>query len=258
MINKALLENYRIKLETQSASEVLAWAKEIFGDKQILATSLGAEDQVLTHLIDKNDLGIRAFMLDTGRHFEETYELLQRTRAAYAVDIELYFPETAAVEAMVREHGPYSFRKEIALRKQCCGIRKIQPLKRALEGKRAWITGLRRDQATTRQALDVIEWDESNGLLKINPLWNWSEADVWNWIRDHNVPYNALHDKQFPSIGCAPCTRAIEPGEDVRAGRWWWERPEQKECGLHWVDGRPVRIKQAEAAPQPLFEEVGS
>ena len=199
----------------------------------VFASSFGAEDMVLLDLIARASLPIRVFTLDTGRLPQETHELIDRARAAYRVDIDVYAPRTEAVEAFVREHGSNGFYRGVGLRQQCCGIRKGEPLRRALAGAGAWITGLRRAQGVTRQAIELEQYDTTHGLAKFNPLADWSEDDVWAYLRVHRVPWNALHDRGYPSIGCAPCTRAIEPGEDVRAGRWWWERPDQKECGLH-------------------------
>lgn len=248
------IESETKMLRHLSAAGVLAWASKTFGKQVVLATSLGAEDQVLTHLIDAEHLDMDAFMLDTGRHFEETYLLLEQTKARYAVDVRLLFPDYSKLEPILDANGPNFFRHNISNRKQCCGIRKLEPLKRALVGRKAWVTGLRREQGQTRGKTDVLEWDEANQLVKINPLWRWSEAEVWRFIRQNQIPYNALHDQGFPSIGCAPCTRAIKPGEDVRAGRWWWEQPEQKECGLHWVNGKPVRANQHNQTQSQLEE----
>lgn len=200
----------------------------------VFANSLGAEDMVLTDLIARNQLGIRIFSLDTGRLPAETYTLLQKAGETYPdAPIQVYFPATAATESWVNQHGINAFYQSIELRKQCCHIRKIEPLQRALAGNKAWITGLRAQQSTTRTELKEQEYDAGNGLEKFNPLIDWSEKEVWEYIRANKVPYNELHDKHYPSIGCAPCTRAISMGEDVRAGRWWWENPETKECGLH-------------------------
>ena len=203
----------------------------------VFANSFGAEDMVLTDLICKHAPTIGLFSLDTGRLPEETYQLMQQTTAhygaKYGIGIQAYFPEAAAVEAYIRAHGPNAFYDSVELRKRCCQIRKVAPLKRALQGKKAWITGLRREQAPTRKDLADTEWDADNQLRKFNPLIEWTNSDVWAYIRHFDVPYNALHDKHYPSIGCAPCTRAISVGEDIRAGRWWWENPESKECGLH-------------------------
>lgn len=176
---------------------------------------------------------MRIFTLDTGRLYQEVYDLLDKTQARYSHKIEVYFPDTAAVEQMVNEHGINLFYDSVEKRKLCCHIRKTQPLKRALKGCKAWVTGLRKEQSVTRTNLQTVEWDELNGLIKINPLLDWTEKQLRDFIDQHHIPYNPLHDQGFPSIGCQPCTRAIQPGEDVRAGRWWWERPDQKECGLH-------------------------
>ena len=199
----------------------------------VFANSFGAEDVVLTDLIAKHAPGIAVFTLDTGRLPEETYRVMEKILDRYHIPIQPYFPERPAVENYVAKHGPNAFYDSIELRKECCRIRKVEPLKRALAGKRAWITGLRREQAPTRRDLQESELDKDNGLQKISPLLDWSEQDVWAYIRQFQVPYNELHDKHYPSIGCGPCTRAIAVGEDIRAGRWWWENPETKECGLH-------------------------
>jgi phosphoadenosine phosphosulfate reductase len=197
------------------------------------ACSFGAEDMVLIDLIARHYPGIAMFTLDTGRLPEETYSLMRKVADRYGVHVPVYFPESAAVEAYTARNGPNGFYDSVELRKKCCHIRKVEPLKRALSGKRAWITGVRRDQALTRKDLAVSEFDAGNGLQKISPLLDWSLSDVWAYLKQFDVPYNVLHDKGYTSIGCAPCTRAITPGEDVRAGRWWWEDPENKECGLH-------------------------
>ncbi|WP_371324959.1 phosphoadenylyl-sulfate reductase [Dechloromonas sp. ZY10] len=197
------------------------------------ANSLGAEDMVLTDLILKHKLPIQIFSLDTGRLPPETYDLMGAVEKHYKTQLTVFFPRADDVELYVRNQGINGFYDSVTLRKACCAIRKVEPLKRALAGKRAWITGMRAEQAATRGNLAVQEYDEGNGLEKFNPLASWSEKEVWTYIKENNVPYNALHDKFYPSIGCAPCTRAISPGEDVRAGRWWWENPESKECGLH-------------------------
>lgn len=202
----------------------------------VFANSFGAEDMVLTDLIGRNFPDISMFTLDTERLPEETHSLMKEVEDQYNIEIKIYFPESVAVEKYVVENGLNGFYDSIAQRKACCFMRKVEPLKRALKGKRAWITGLRRDQALTRKDLEESEFDADNGLQKISPLLNWSLSDVWAYIKDFNTPYNALHDKGYSSIGCAPCTRAITLGEDVRAGRWWWEDPETKECGLHLKD----------------------
>jgi phosphoadenosine phosphosulfate reductase len=214
--------------------DVLRQAVKEFGAKSItFANSFGAEDMVLTDIILKNELGIEIFSLDTGRLPTETYDLMAETEKHYNTKLNLYFPQAQTVEFYVKNHGVNAFYESIELRKSCCHMRKVEPLQRALKGKSAWVTGMRAAQATTRASLPVREFDESNKLEKYNPLSDWTEQEVWAYIRLHNVPFNALHDQFYPSIGCAPCTRAIAAGEDVRAGRWWWEDPANKECGLH-------------------------
>jgi phosphoadenosine phosphosulfate reductase len=202
----------------------------------VFANSFGAEDMVLTDLIGRNFPNISMFTLDTERLPEETHSLMKEVEDRYNIETKIYFPESVAVKKYVVENGLNGFYDSIAKRKACCFMRKVEPLKRALKDKRAWITGLRRDQALTRRDLEESEFDADNGLQKISPLLNWSLSDVWAYIKDFNTPYNALHDQGYSSIGCAPCTRAITLGEDVRAGRWWWEDPETKECGLHLKD----------------------
>ncbi|MDR1996339.1 phosphoadenylyl-sulfate reductase [Azonexus sp.] len=216
-------------------AQVAALLHEIAEDwsPAVFANSLGAEDMVLTDLIVKHKLSIEIFSLDTGRLPLETYDLMAEVQKHYGLKLKIYFPQASAVENYVRDHGINAFYDSVALRKACCHIRKVEPLRRALAGKRAWITGLRAEQAATRGNLAVHEADESNGLEKFNPLADWREKEIWTYIQHNGVPYNALHDKFYPSIGCAPCTRAITPGEDIRSGRWWWETPESKECGLH-------------------------
>lgn len=204
----------------------------------VFANSFGAEDMVLTDLIARHALGIGIVSLDTGRLHQETYDLMQETADHYGIRIKVFFPRHELVEDYLAERGPNAFYDGVELRKQCCNIRKMEPLKRALSGRKAWITGLRREQSPTRSDLAVSEFDVANGLQKFNPLLDWSLIDVWSYIREHGVPYNALHDRGFPSIGCAPCTRAVTVGEDIRAGRWWWESPATKECGLHVAAAR--------------------
>lgn len=201
------------------------------------ANSFGAEDMVLTDLIVGDKLPIEIFSLDTGRLPAETYTLMGEVEQRYGTRLKVFFPDSASVENFVRSHGINAFYDSIELRKACCGVRKMEPLRRALAGKKAWITGLRAAQSVTRSGLPLREFDQGNGLEKLNPLSDWSETEVWAYIRINEVPYNALHDQFYPSIGCAPCTRAIALGEDVRAGRWWWEDPETKECGLHAKKG---------------------
>lgn len=197
------------------------------------ANSFGAEDMLLTNLLCRHAPGIEIFSLDTGRLPAETYRLMQHAMRHYHISIRVYFPDYHAVEEYVRSNGPDAFYESAELRKRCCHIRKVEPLRRALHGKQAWITGLRREQSPARRDLQIEEWDADHGLLKFSPLLDWSQDEVWACIRHFGIPYNELHDKHYPSIGCAPCTRAITVGEDIRAGRWWWEDPQGKECGIH-------------------------
>lgn len=222
------------RFKEASAEQVLAYATETFGDQLAFACSLGLEDVVVVDLLSRLPKPPRIFFLDTGRLNPETYDTLAALRERYGLAIETYFPRFEAVEAFVNSHGPNAFYESLDLRKACCAIRKLEPLSRALAGANAWITGLRSDQAATRTGLERFEIDNAHGgILKINPLADWTLERTWAHVRAHEVPYNAMHDQGFPSIGCAPCTRAIAPGEDIRAGRWWWESPEHKECGLH-------------------------
>lgn len=235
------LEQWRETLENMPPEMILAWAVETFGQKLILGSAMGPEAQILTHFIASEKLGIPVFTVDTGRVFEETYDLISRTNQQYNMRIRVFFPDQDDVETLAHRLGPNPFLNSVEDRKECCAMRKVFPLERALEGMDAWITGLRRDQSITRGRARVIEWDAKHGMVKINPLVNWSSEQVWSFIKTHNVPYNELHDKGFPSIGCKPCTRATQPGEDIRAGRWWWEEAEHRECGIHIVDGRVMR-----------------
>lgn len=230
---KTEIDKWNKQLANSSAEEIIAFFTSKFIDKIALSTSLGLEDQVLTEIVSRISPDTEIFTLDTGRLFPETYDLIDLTSKKYKKPIKVYFPDSKDVEEMVAEKGINLFYDNIENRKLCCGIRKIKPLKRALKGLDAWITGLRREQSVTRTNMNIVEWDEGNNLLKVNPLINWTEKDVWDYVEKNNVPYNKLHKKGFASIGCQPCTRAIEDGEDVRAGRWWWENPETKECGLH-------------------------
>lgn len=220
------------EIESSHLPEAIRLITALFPGDVVFSSSLGQEDQVLTDVIFKNDLPVKIFMIDTGRLFNETYELLDRTTARYKKPIQVYFPEAVDVEAFVAGKGINSFYESVENRKECCYIRKVIPLNRALKGAKVWITGLRAEQSNNRQQMPMIEWAEDKQLYKFNPLINWSYDEMIRYINEHNVPYNRLHDKGFISIGCAPCTRAIEPGEDARAGRWWWEAS-QKECGLH-------------------------
>jgi phosphoadenosine phosphosulfate reductase len=206
----------------------------LFPGKVKFSSSLGQEDQVLTDIIARNNIGITVFTLDTGRMFGEVYDTLERTQARYKIPVEVYFPQAEAVQQMVNEKGINLFYESVQNRQTCCGIRKVEPLNRALQGVQVWITGVRADQNAHRQSVPMVEWLADKKMYKINPLLHWTYEDVLQYIKKNNVPYNPLHDKGFISIGCAPCTRAIEEGEDPRAGRWWWEAS-HKECGLHLV-----------------------
>ncbi|MFW6350911.1 MAG: phosphoadenylyl-sulfate reductase [Bacteroidota bacterium] len=232
-MNREFAQELNEKLQNKSSVEILDYIASHYPETVKFASSMGAEDQVITHIIANLDSPVEIFTLDTGRMFPETYDLIEKTEARYKLKIRIFFPDAASVEKMVNEKGINLFYRSIENRKQCCGLRKIEPLKRALSGLDGWITGLRKEQSTTRINMQIVEWDENNKMLKFNPLFHWTEEQLWDYIKKNNVPYNVLHDKGFPSIGCQPCTRAVAPGEDVRSGRWWWENPETKECGLH-------------------------
>lgn len=220
-------------LAGKTEAESLAVLAELYPGEIVFSTSLGYEDQVITDLILSNKLDIKIFTLDTGRLFNETYMTLQKTNNRYDTKIEVMFPQTTAVENLLSTKGPLSFYDSIENRKECCAIRKVEPLNRALKGQKIWITGIRAEQSGNRQDMAQLEWDEAHQLFKFHPLLHWSLDQVKEYLKINNVPYNPLHDKGFVSIGCAPCTRAIMEGEDFRAGRWWWEDESKKECGLH-------------------------
>ena len=213
--------------------EGLAFLAEQFPNEIVFSTSFGLEDQAVTHLILANQIPISIFTLDTGRLFNETYSVWESTDERYNTHILPYYPKTTDIEEYVHKNGPLSFYRSVELRKECCHIRKVEPLGRALKGKTVWVTGLRADQSTARKDLPILEWDDTYQLFKYNPILHWTFEDTKAFIKAHNIPYNVLHDKGFVSIGCAPCTRAIKEGEDFRAGRWWWESNSKKECGLH-------------------------
>lgn len=219
--------------KNSTAEELLKDFLIEYKGKIALSSSLGIEDQVLTHMVCSIDKETKIFTLDTGRLFPETYDLIHRTNSRYGIRMQVYFPEASQVEKMVNTKGINLFYDSIENRKECCGIRKVVPLKRAFVDLQVWVCGLRREQSVTRKEMQPIEWDSVNNLIKLNPLIEWSESRVWDYIKMNKIPYNPLHDKGFPSIGCQPCTRSIMPGEDIRAGRWWWENPDTKECGLH-------------------------
>jgi len=227
------LEALTEQLAGKNEVESLRTLADLFPGEVIFSTSLGYEDQVITDLILANDIPIKVFTLDTGRMFSETYSVWKKTKDRYDTHIETYFPDQAAVEKLMTEKGPYSMYDSIENRKECCFIRKVQPLNRALAGNKIWITGIRAEQSQNRQGMTQLEWDGGHNLFKFHPLMDWTFAQVKEYVRDNNVPYNPLHDRGFVSIGCQPCTRAIQEGEDFRAGRWWWEDNSKKECGLH-------------------------
>ena len=240
-MKKVNIEKLNQEYSNASAEAVMAFAVERFGTEITLASSLGAEDQVLTHMYSTLTDELDVFVLDTGRLHQETYDVLDKTRTQYAFNYRVFFPNQEQIEAMVREHGPNHFYESVDYRKECCFIRKVEPLQRALKGYSAWITGIRRAQSIDRTTTPFFEWDSVNNIVKVNPLIKWSKDDVWDYINRHEIPYNVLHDKGFPSIGCAPCTRAVPAGEDDRSGRWWWEDAIKKECGLH------VNLKEGES-----------
>ena len=230
---KDQIEALNQKYSQATAEELLSGFLAEFKGKIAFSSSLGIEDQVLTHMVCNIDKTTKIFTLDTGRLFPETYDLIHRTNQKYGIKMSVYFPEAGQVEKMVNTKGINLFFESVENRKLCCNIRKIQPLKRAFEGLEVWICGLRSEQSVTRQDMQKIEWDEANEIIKLNPLIDWTEEETKAYIKTNGIPYNPLHDKGYPSIGCQPCTRAIFAGEDIRAGRWWWENPDTKECGLH-------------------------
>ncbi len=216
-----------------SIDAALAELAARFPGKVTFSTSFSIEDQVIAHHILSAGLPVSIFTLDTGRLFAETYSVWSATNDKYGTHVQAYYPDRALLEAFVDQKGPNAFYASVADRKACCHIRKVEPLKRALQGQTIWVTGLRAEHSPERRDHQLIEWDEGNQLFKYNPILHWDTAQVRAYIDQHNVPYNPLHDKGFVSIGCAPCTRAIKAGEDFRAGRWWWEDNSKKECGLH-------------------------
>lgn len=223
--------NKRFKGST--AEELLSYFLKEYEGRIALSSSLSIEDQALTHMIAQTAPQTRIFTLDTGRLFPETYQLIDRTNLTYGINIEVLFPNYEEVQRMVREEGINLFYNSIESRHRCCAIRKLEPLSRAFRGLDVWICGLRHEQSVTRKDMKMVEWDEMHQMIKLNPLINWTEAEVREYIKKNHVPYNKLFDKGFPSIGCEPCTRAVKPGDDPRSGRWWWEDPEKRECGLH-------------------------
>lgn len=233
MADKKLIKKLNERFRNESPGEVIKYFLKDFNGKTGFGTSLGAEDQVLIEMVADIDPDTFIFTLDTGRLFYETYSLISETMKTYPVKIKVFFPDWNEVERMVNEFGINLFYDSPKKRELCCYIRKVVPSKRAFSGLDAWICGIRREQSVSRFAKQLVEWDEQNNLIKVNPLYNWTEKQVWEYIKENDIPYNPLHDKGYSSISCQPCTRAIKPGEDYRAGRWWWEVPEKKECGLH-------------------------
>jgi phosphoadenosine phosphosulfate reductase len=232
-----VINGWNERFKKSEPAQVLDFFCRRYPKRLAFSTSLGAEDQVVMDMLSKTKIPVKVFTLDTGRLFPETYDIIDKTSQHYGNPIEIFFPDRENIENMVKSKGVNLFYESPENRKLCCYYRKIEPLSRALAGMDAWITGIRKDQTLSRFETKLVEWDEGNGLIKINPLFNWTEKMVWDYIRQYNVPYNSLHDKGFPSIGCQPCTRAVKPGDDPRSGRWWWEDQGPKECGLHVKEG---------------------
>jgi phosphoadenosine phosphosulfate reductase len=234
------INNIAEEMESKSTTDILNWAFKKYGDRMVLASSFGAEDVVLIDMMCKINRNLtRVFTLDTGRLNQETYDLIDKIRKKYNIKVDVYFPNSREVEEMVVNKGMNLMYESVENRKLCCNIRKIEPLKRALKQFDCWITGLRREQTVTRNKIMKIEVDKlNNNIIKLNPLADWTNDKIWEYIHENKIPYNELHDRGYPSIGCEPCTRAVKQGEDPRAGRWWWEIDSQKECGLHWKEGQ--------------------
>ncbi|TLU99315.1 phosphoadenylyl-sulfate reductase [Dyadobacter luticola] len=232
-MNESIISSLNAAIEGKSEAESLAVLADLFPGEVVFSTSLGYEDQVISDLILKNNLNISIFTLDTGRLFAETYMTLQKTNNRYDTKIKVYYPQTAAAEQLVSTKGPLSFYESVENRKECCFIRKVEPLNRALKGAKIWVTGIRAEQSGNRHDMPQLEWDEAHQLVKFHPILKWRFEEVKQYVKSQGIPYNPLHDRGFVSIGCAPCTRAIQEGEDFRAGRWWWEDESKKECGLH-------------------------
>ncbi|PHO07021.1 phosphoadenosine phosphosulfate reductase [Thermoanaerobacterium thermosaccharolyticum] len=233
-MDKLDLELLNNEYKNKSPFEIIKYVYDKIGaSRVVLASSLSIEDQLLTDILLKIDNKARIFFIDTGRHFQSTYDLMERTMRRYHFNYEVYTPESQDLEPLIREYGPNLFYNSVDLRKKCCEIRKVKPLKRVLATVDGWICGLRREQSVTRENINIFEWDYVHSIYKVNPIAFWTEDMVWEYIKKENIPYNNLYDKGFRSIGCQPCTRAVKPGEDVRSGRWWWEDPDKKECGLH-------------------------
>lgn len=241
---RALISELQSELNGKEIAEQLQWIADRFPGEVIFSTSFGLEDQVITYLVAKNHIPVKVFTLDTGRLFAETYSTWSRTVEKYSLTISAFYPDALSLQEFISSRGPNSFYESVENRKQCCHIRKVEPLQRALRGNKVWITGIRADQSNNRNDMPLVEWDETNNIIKFHPLLHWSWGEVKQFVSRNDIPYNPLHDKGFVSIGCAPCTRAIKPGEDFRAGRWWWEDSSKKECGLHIHDTTNEGIKQ--------------
>lgn len=232
-MEKSITDSILKSIAGRNTEEALSLLSKNFPNKIIFSTSFGLEDQAITHIIFSKNIPIKIFTLDTGRLFPETYSVWSRTKEIYNKNISSYSPYTETIQNLVSEKGPNSFYESVENRQECCYIRKVEPLKRALKGNEIWVTGIRKEQSASRNNLSPVEWDENNHIIKYHPLFDWSFEEVKSFISKNHVPYNPLHDKGFPSIGCQPCTRAVKPGDDPRSGRWWWEDATKKECGLH-------------------------
>ncbi|HNO70822.1 MAG TPA: phosphoadenylyl-sulfate reductase, partial [Bacteroidia bacterium] len=232
-MEKSITDSILKSIAGRNTEEALSLLSKNFPNKIVFSTSFGLEDQAITHIIFSKNIPIKIFTLDTGRLFPETYSVWSRTKEIYNKNISSYSPYTETIQNLVSEKGPNSFYESVENRQKCCYIRKVEPLKRALKGNEIWVTGIRKEQSASRNNLSPVEWDENNHIIKYHPLFDWGFEEVKSFISKNHVPYNPLHDKGFPSIGCQPCTRAVKPGDDPRSGRWWWEDATKKECGLH-------------------------
>jgi phosphoadenosine phosphosulfate reductase len=220
-------------VSSMTAVDSLRWLSEQFPNEVTYSTAFGMEGQVITHFIFKNKIPIKVFTIDTGRQFQETYNVWRATNDKYGVNIETYYPLAPAVQKMLNEKGPNSFYDSVENRKECCFIRKVEPLNRALQGQKIWISGVRAEHSEQRAEMKQVEWDAARQMIKVYPLFHWTLEEIKSMITNENIPYNELFDKGFQSIGCAPCTRAVRNGDDARSGRWWWEGNTEKECGIH-------------------------
>jgi len=226
-------DDLKLKINNSDTVEILKVVSKEFPQKVLFTSSFGLEDQVITDMIFRNDIGIKVVSIDTGRLFEETHKVFDETVKKYKKTIEIYCPDTSLLQEFLSKNGSNSFYDAVENRKMCCNIRKVEPLQRALTGHECWVTGIREEQSQQRQNFDLITYDSNYNLYKLNPLYYWTLEDVFRYIKENEVPYNKLCNEGFISIGCAPCTRAVKEGESFRDGRWWWEKDAQKECGLH-------------------------